>query len=149
MDLTPYQLDIINAKICPYCKSSTEVVSETDIYGREYKGRLMIRCRNYQICDAYVGCHKDGTPLGRLARKELRNYKKEAHQNFDRLWKEKYLERSEAYEMLADHLGLADEYTHIGMFSIKTCKKVIEWSIDTFERIKAENEEIKKDFTIR
>lgn len=127
MELTALQKDIINAKICPYCKSNTEVVSETDIYGKEYKGRYMIRCRNIN-CDSYVGTHEDGTPLGRLANKSLRMAKKIAHLNFDRLWKEKYLERNEAYEELADHLNIPDEFCHIGMFKESTCKKVIEWS---------------------
>lgn len=128
MELTSHQIDIINAKVCPYCGSNTEVVSETDVYGREYKGRLMIRCANYINCDSYVGTHDDGTPLGRLANKELRSHKKNAHDYFDRLWKENHIERGRAYELLADHLGIPDKYCHIGMFKISTCKKVVEWS---------------------
>lgn len=136
MELTPYQLDVINAKICPYCKSKTEVVSETDVYGREYKGRAMIRCVNYQVCDAYVVTHDDGTPLGRLAKKPLRDAKKEAHKYFDAIWKEKHMERNQAYEELADHLGIPDKYCHIGMFKKETCLKVVEWSKEMLNKLR-------------
>lgn len=136
MELTPYQIDVISAKICPYCKSSTEVVTETDIYGREYKGRSMIRCGNYLNCNSYVGTHKDGEPLGRLANKQLREAKSKAHKYFDKLWNEDYIERSEAYEMLADHLGIPNKYCHIGMFRKETCDKVVEWSINKYDELK-------------
>ncbi|TSE03352.1 zinc-finger-containing protein [Aquimarina algiphila] len=136
MILTSYQEDVLNAKICPYCKSTTEVVSETDVYGKQFKGRSMIRCRNLTNCGAYVGCHEDGRPLGRLANRQLRTYKREAHKWFDKLWREKYMERSEAYEKLADYLELPDEYTHIGMFQEKTCLKVIKWSKETYNNLK-------------
>lgn len=128
MEITAYHKDVLNAKICPYCKSTTEVVSETDVYGKEYKGRAMIRCRNFQICDSYVGTHDDGTTLGRLANKQLRRAKIDAHNCFDRIWKDKLMGRDEAYEELSDFLVIPDEFTHIGMFNITTCKKVVEWS---------------------
>lgn len=136
MELTAYHKDVYSAKICPYCKSSTEVVSETDVYGREYKGRAMIRCRNYMVCDAYVGTHDNGEPLGRLANKELRNAKKKAHSYFDPIWQEKYMDRTKLYEDLADYLGLPDKYTHIGMFNKKTCDRVIQWSIKRYNDLR-------------
>lgn len=137
MTLTPYQSDVINAKICPYCKSGTKVISETDVYGKEYRGRNIIACVNYPNCNAYVGCHEDGRPLGRLADIKLRKAKKDAHYHFDKIWKEKYADRSELYGYLSDFLELPEEYTHIGMFSAKTCKKVIEWSKERYSEIKS------------
>lgn len=136
MKLSPYQKDVLSAKICPYCKSSTEVVSETDIYGKEYKDRMMIRCRNYKVCDSYVGCDDNGITLGRLASKKLRSAKMEAHKYFDKLWKERLIERSKAYEDLADYLELPDKYCHIGMFNVDTCKKVAEWSKQEYIKLK-------------
>ena len=128
MELTALQKDIINAKVCPYCKSSTRVVDENHIYGRTYKDRLMICCKNFPSCDSYVGTHDDGLPLGRLADKKLRSWKKNAHDSFDKIWKEKLVERSALYEELADFLNIPDEYCHIGMFQVKTCIKVVAWS---------------------
>lgn len=126
MELTPYQEDVFAGKICPYCKSGVRVTTETEVYGREYKGRKVICCKNYPTCDAYVGTHEeDGTALGRLANNELRQYKKVAHSWFDRIWKEDHMNRKEAYEWLSEVIGTPRNYTHIGMFNIATCKKVI------------------------
>lgn len=136
MELSQYHIDVLYAKVCPYCKSTTEVVSETDVYGREYKGRKMIRCRNYLKCDSYVGTHDDGSTLGRLANKELRQAKIKAHSSFDRLWKEKLIGRTKLYEDLADYLGLPDKYTHIGMFNKTTCLKVVEYCDKIYNNLK-------------
>lgn len=128
MTLTNQHIEIIEARICPYCKSETIKGTETDIYGREYKGNTVIMCSNFPDCDAYVGCHKDGLPLGRLANKELRRYKVDAHSLFDRIWKENKLSRNECYKQLSEDLSIPTEYTHIGMFGKKTLIKVKAWA---------------------
>ena len=126
-ELTPYQEDVFAGKICPYCKSETKRATETFVYGREYKGNMVICCINFPTCDSYVGTHKeDGTALGRLANKLLRQHKKVAHDWFDRLWREQWYDRDEAYDWLSEQIGTPRDYTHIGMFNIKTCKKVIQ-----------------------
>ena len=127
MNLTPYQEDVYAGKICPYCKSPTKTVTEEHIYGRSYNGKSMICCVNFPSCDSYVGTHEeDGSALGRLADNQLRQYKKVTHSWFDRIWKEKWMSRSEAYDWLSDELGTPRDYTHIGMFNVATCKKAIE-----------------------
>ncbi|WP_394749563.1 zinc-finger-containing protein [Spongiimicrobium salis] len=128
MTLTPLQQDILSAKVCPYCKSRTKVVSEEFIYGKTYRNRSMICCDNYPQCDSYVGTHDDGEPLGRLADKKLRQWKRKAHDAFDRIWKEKHMERNAAYEEMADAIGIPDKFCHIGMFQVKTCIKVVAWA---------------------
>ena len=128
MELTPIQKDIIQAKVCPYCKCSTRVVDEVFIYGRTYNNKLMIACKNFPQCDSYVGTHADGEPLGRLANKELRSWKKKAHESFDVIWRNKHMGRNAAYEELADFLMIPDKYCHIGMFKKETCIKVVAWS---------------------
>lgn len=139
MRLTQKQIEIYEGKRCPYCHSTTKVVSEEFIYGKKYKeDRSMICCARFPECDSYVGTHKDdGTTLGRLANRELRMYKMRTHEWFDRIWQENYKERTEAYEWLADQLGIPDEYTHVGMFSIKTCKRAIKICIAYFEELEA------------
>ena len=52
MELTPFHKDVIHAKVCPYCKSSTKIISETEVYGREYKGRKLIACINFPKRDS-------------------------------------------------------------------------------------------------
>lgn len=122
--LTQKQKDIIAGKVCPYCGLNTEYVDSNTIYGQSYG--MIYLCRP---CDAYVGVHK-GTEnaLGRLANKELRYWKKEAHKYFDVIWKEEHEKRGELYKHLANHLKLPIEFCHIGMFSVNTCKEVVDWS---------------------
>ena len=62
--------------------------------------------------------------LGRLANKELRTLKMQAHKAFDPIWKDGYMTRKQAYKWLSDQLEIPEEYTHIGMFGVETCKIV-------------------------
>jgi hypothetical protein len=107
--------------ICPYCGRQAKFVDSKVVYGRSYG--MIYLCKD---CDAYVGVHK-GTdkPLGRLADKELRYWKMAAHDAFDPLWKTKKMKRNQAYKWLAERMRLSPEETHIGMFDIAKCKKVI------------------------
>lgn len=80
-------------------------------------------------CDAYVGVHHgQEKALGRLANRELRQAKKDAHYFFDMIWKGKTMNRTMAYKWLSNQLNLPSEYTHIGMFDLDYCSKVIELS---------------------
>lgn len=118
-----------NGKVCPYCGQPTEYVDSEVIYGRTYG--MVYLCRP---CDAWVGTHK-GTDraLGRLANAELREWKKKAHGYFDALWKRKMQQgaskqkaRGLAYKWLSGELGIPPKETHIGMFDVDQCKKVVE-----------------------
>lgn len=114
--------EILKGKICPYCKKPTEYIDSSYLYGKSY-GMIYI-CKP---CDAYVGVHK-GTDkaLGRLANKDLRYWKKQAHYYFDQIWKSSLKSRRGAYKWLSVHLKIPGTYTHIGMFGVETCKKVVE-----------------------
>ena len=80
-------------------------------------------------CDAYVGVH-DGSdmPKGTLANAELRYWRRLAHAAFDPLWQSGafYHRRNAAYSWLSDKMGISKEQTHIGMFDIDSCKRVID-----------------------
>jgi hypothetical protein len=111
--------------ICPYCNHAAKLIDSIVIYRVRSYG-MMWHCAP---CDAYVGVHKDSkehVPLGRLANAELRKWKMKAHAAFDPLWKEQGLKRKEAYQKLADLLGIPVKETHIGMFDVDQCKRVIE-----------------------
>ena len=114
---------------CPYCGKEAELIDSSVIYGRSY-GMAYI-CFD---CDAYVGTHK-GTekPLGRLANAELRKWKMRAHDAFDPIWKSRKMSRKKAYSWLAEKLKLPEEKTHIGMFDIGMCKKVIEICLEMID----------------
>lgn len=116
-----YDKQILSGKKCPYCGRATALVDSTEIYGRSY-GPIYL-CRS---CDAYVGCHRGTTNAkGRLANAELREWKKNAHYAFDAIWKDRHMTRREAYAWLSAKMGLHVDYTHIGMFDVEECKRVV------------------------
>jgi len=95
-------------------------------------------------CDAYVGCHNNTKkPLGTMANRETREWRKKAHAVYDTLWdsgfKDKYWEldgkdrramkymrrkRKELYERISKDFGYE---VHIGSSNIEQCKKIIAW----------------------
>ena len=77
-------------------------------------------------CDARVGCHANGKPLGRLADAELRTAKMRAHSAFDKLWKNGGMSRNDAYRWLAGKLGV--KKVHIGEMDVDECELVIRLS---------------------
>lgn len=110
--------EVIRAEACPYCGNKPEFVDSAAIYGRSYG--MIYLCRP---CDAYVGVHNGSNkPKGRLANAELRDMKKQAHADFDRLWKEFGMTRKEAYAWLTAELEIVPEHTHIGMFNCRMCQ---------------------------
>lgn len=110
---------------CPYCGAPTKLVDDSQIYGRSYGSK----CYICEPCGAWVGCHRNtDKALGRIANRELRQWKHQAHEAFDPLWKKGYLPRAVAYEILSLALGLPKEQTHIGMFDDSLCRKVIRFS---------------------
>jgi len=122
---------IFEGKICPYCKSPSEYLKDsTPVYNKDY-GPLYICWK----CNAYVGVHS-GEPkkaLGRLATKELREWKKKAHAAFDPIWQSNYKSRYQAYQWLSIKLNIPKEFTHIGMFNLETCKRVVEICLKEME----------------
>lgn len=134
--LTPYQEDVYAGKVCPYCKGKTKLMPDSYVYnGRSYGNQVMV-CGNYPYCDSYVGTHKeDNTALGRLANKELRTARKEAHKHFDLIWKEKLVDRDDLYYELSEELGIDLDHTHIGWFGKKNCYNVVEWAKAYYKRL--------------
>lgn len=118
---------IMQGLVCPYCNKPSKFVDSIIIYKARSYG-MIYHCAD---CDAYCGVHK-GTDksLGRLANKELREAKKQAHYFFDMIWKEplKLIPRSEAYGYLSRWMSLPPELTHIGMFDVAQCKDVAEFA---------------------
>lgn len=120
---------------CPYCGNPTKLVEDSQIYWRSYG----TKCYICEPCGAWVGCHKNSDKaLGRVANKELRELKHQAHDAFDPIWKNGHLRRTQAYEVLSIALGLPTEQTHIGMFNEDMCRKVIELSNIILKYLKSE-----------
>jgi hypothetical protein len=113
---------------CPYCSAFAELVSGDVIYPH----RRDLAHKKYWLCnpcDAYVGVHEGSpkfAPLGRLANRELRDWKQRAHAVFDPLWKRGTYKRTEAYAVLQQKMGLTKEQAHIGKMDVDQCKRVVE-----------------------
>lgn len=111
--------------VCPYCNRPAVLRDSAVIYGRSY-GMAWI-CKGYPACDAYVGVHRDSNaPLGRLADRELRQWKKRAHAAFDPLWQSGDMKRKEAYAYLREIMGMTADEAHIGKFDVGQCKALVE-----------------------
>ncbi|HEX6369884.1 MAG TPA: zinc-finger-containing protein [Longimicrobium sp.] len=125
-----------SAPTCPYCGAPAEFLpnSESLYHGRDFGP--VYACLP---CKAWVGCHR-GTaqPLGRLADAALRRAKIEAHNAFDRTWRDLHARRQLAdpgyalgrarasrYRRLAELLGIPPQSCHIGMFDVETCRRVV------------------------
>lgn len=109
--------------LCDYCRKPAKFCDSKIVYG---KSRGMIYyCGD---CNAYVGVHK-GTdiPRGRMANAELRYWKREAHAAFDPLWQYGRFKgfRNVAYGWLARRMNLPMDKTHISLFDVAQCKKVV------------------------
>lgn len=134
--MNPMKKALMDAKLiptveCPYCGNKSKLVGGAQIYPHRVD-LYDLKFWSCKLCDAFVGCHKptrwnnfDPTvPLGRLANSQLRKAKSAAHESFDKIWKEGYKTRTEAYAWLAKALDIHPDDCHIGMFDIDMCNKV-------------------------
>lgn len=132
---------------CPYCNGNVLFTTNDMVYVRKFGNGLMFLCVNYPQCDSYCGAHNNGKPLGTLANKETRMARNRAHQLFDPIWKPDtddrrtqnfpLIPRRQAYNYLAEYLGINPEVCHIANFDIATCNKVVEFvNVFTSQEIK-------------
>jgi hypothetical protein len=56
--------------------------------------------------------------------KSLRAY---THTAFDKIWKEEGYTRTEAYELLAEVMGLSTKKAHIALFTKAQCHTLLDW----------------------
>lgn len=121
---------IIHGELCPYCYQKPVFIDSSAVYPEGKSYGMIYYC---DACQAWVGTHKkDNTPLGRLANKELRALKREAHMYFDKIWEPlvtpsftKGTARTWAYDWLSEVMGTPRNETHIGMFDEDQCRNVI------------------------
>jgi hypothetical protein len=104
-----YRLKIPNQ--CDNCNSLNIKLVKTD-YDNE---ACIYYCKD---CRASVGCHfGTNIPLGKMATKEIRILRKQAHEAFDVFWNTGLMSRSEAYLWLADKLEIEISECHISWLS--------------------------------
>ena len=131
--------------LCPYCGSPLALVDGTTVYPQrpDLAHRRFYYCDKGEICSkdpAYVGCHKGTTtPFGRAGNRTLRRLKMEAHEVFDRLWKEGHMSRNEAYRRLGSVLDKHKRITHIGWFNETECIATTQWAEDLLKTLEAKS----------
>lgn len=109
--------------VCIECGSAPGLVTGERIYPH----RRDLYALNFYLCDcgAYVGCHKGTTDaLGHPCNAETRSARSQAHKEFDLIWKNKGMSRTEAYAWLANQLNLPASQCHIGMMDAATAQRV-------------------------
>jgi len=111
--------------ICQYCQQEAVFMTTEQFYGRDY-GTNMWVCRP---CNAYVGTHKrTDVPLGTLANKELREWRKKAHAVVDPLWRGRRKSRTQVYSWIQHVMKMTKEEAHIGMMDVEDCKRLIQFA---------------------
>lgn len=108
--------------VCHYCQGDVELINNVEIYGREYGNwPFAYRCKN---CKAYVGLHPHtDIPLGTLATPLLRKARMDNKEKFNLMMRSCNLSRNDAYQWLADQLGIDREDCHWGWFDASECNR--------------------------
>ena len=107
----------MTAPICPECT--------VDMVQKRSKHGVFWSCPNWPKCDATVGAHQEtGEPLGIPTTKKGREWRIKAHDEFDKLWKEGDMSRSEAYHWLTKKMKLGRQ-AHIAEMDVGQCRRVI------------------------
>lgn len=86
---------------------------------------LFYGCKGFPKCQATHGAHTDGRPLGIPGDADTKRARMTAHAVFDRIWKEKYMRRGEAYAWMSEEMGLGEGEAHIGRFNMEQCERLI------------------------
>lgn len=122
---------------CPYCEQPAELIRGDGLYRRrpDLHGKLFWRCAP---CDAHVGLHADGRPMGRLAGPQLRRLRQMLHAAFDPFWKVRSRRQScklrkRCYAKLAKALGIEVPDCHVGHFDEDRCQRAID-IVERWER---------------
>ncbi|MCH8247056.1 MAG: hypothetical protein IH951_11690 [Bacteroidetes bacterium] len=113
--------------VCPACGAFARLTIGTEVYGDKWAHVKVWVCRNFPECRTYVGCHPGtDTPLGTLADRKLRTWRKQAHSVFDHVWRSRKMTRKQAYYLLRKRLEIPKEEAHIAMMDVAGCQRVID-----------------------
>ncbi|WP_417329200.1 zinc-finger-containing protein [Halomonas cupida] len=122
---------------CPNCGKVVELVSNSEIYGREFGDwPYAYRCIDHRGCDSYVGLHPNtDLPLGKLADSFERQARKDNKRYFMDVLSRQNWSRNQAYAWLAQRMGIPESECHWGLFSVRQahmagaiCKEALEES---------------------
>lgn len=106
--------------VCRFCGGGVAIKTHQEVYGRAYGDwPYMYHCGG---CGAYVGLHPfTAIPLGTLADRATREARKRCKPAFEALWQKGNMSRNQAYEWLAQRLGIPVDECHFGWFDVEQC----------------------------
>jgi hypothetical protein len=87
-------------------------------------------CPLWPQCEMMGQANEAGELIGHVADAHTRRMRIDAHRAFDPLWRTKDapMSRGDAYEWLADQMGMTRETCHIRYMSAEQCQRVVELS---------------------
>lgn len=113
--------------VCPHCQARVTLASNSEVYGRTYGDWPWIYLCQNADCRAYVGTHPEtNLPLGTLATAAIRAARKTAKTQFNALWENGQMSRTDAYAWLAGALGIPVAACHFGWFDEAQCARAVE-----------------------
>lgn len=109
--------------LCSYCGNSATLTTGEQLYPHR-PDLHTLHFWQCAPCDAYVGCRADSdTPLGFLAKKDLREARRMAHEALDSLWKMRHYRKVDLYQLMAVRTGVR----HLAEADIADCNRVLEF----------------------
>lgn len=119
------------------CQCKRDVLANLVFASTIYPHRDDLRNKNfYQCphCGNYVGCHRDGEPLGTIPHPELRKRRHLVHQVIDGYWllTKDRVRRKRLYKELSKFIGR--EYHTGELNSVEECNRVMEYYIHHFKQ---------------
>ena len=93
----------------------------------ERRRKWFYGCVRWPQCNGVLGCHPDGSPLGKPADSATRMARSRLHELFDGLWHgpARRMRRKDAYALLARLLGMRGEDCHIALFDADRCRESV------------------------
>lgn len=97
---------------CPKCAGPTTLGK------RHSDGKKFWSCSRWPLCDATVGAHPDGRPMGPAAPPRIRHLRRRCHELAELMWPwASAAARSAFYLWLRETTGLPAERAHVGMLT--------------------------------
>lgn len=103
----------------PLCPKHKKPMTECDGQFGPFFG-----CPEYPRCDMIAKRRPDGS-AGPFSDKPTREWRKQAHEVFDAIWKDGRFTRSEAYAWMGKMMRMHSSKAHIESFDISQCRKLI------------------------
>ena len=100
-----------------HCLECDKFVDARHTTGEEiYPHRPDLHRKHFYKCDTcnnYVGCHRDGGPLGSIPNMEMRRIRQRIHKILDPLWQSGRVSRNKLYKRISHEMGWRFHTAHL------------------------------------